>query len=396
MRIAIVKPDHGIVGGFERVLQPVIGHLEQCGHRVDVMGVDVTMPVRDPYGVPVPASMRPGFNGCIEYFARVEQFSEIRTRLADLVISTQPPSFAVDHPRHLALFYHHSRAYYDLAEIAIEGGMVDRAVHEIAVPRVRALDQVLLGRVKHFLAGSHDVVDRLATFNGFTDNVTVFEAGLVTGDQLPEPRDTDRFATPLCVSRHEFPKRTELFVHAMGLLHDADGQMVGAGGRLGWVQQLATSMADGKLDPAALGDHSTWLCQPGFIPPQDGVVSNKAVTLRGWLDDDALDAAYRQALCVVAPAYREDYGLTALEAMAYGKPVVVCRDGGGLTSFVQHDVTGLVVEPTATAIAAAVDRLRNDLALAERLGAAAREAVRTYTWSRALSQLDDAVERVMS
>ena len=75
---------------------------------------------------------------------------------------------------------------------------------------------------------------------------------------------------------------------------------------------------------------------------------------------DELGALYRGALCVVAPALDEDYGLTALEAMLHGKPVIVCRDGGGLADLVEDGVTGIVVEPDGPSIAAAVASLTAD------------------------------------
>jgi glycosyltransferase involved in cell wall biosynthesis len=88
---------------------------------------------------------------------------------------------------------------------------------------------------------------------------------------------------------------------------------------------------------------------------------------------------------VVAPAYREDYGLTVLEAFARGRPVIVCEDGGGLVELVEGTGAGLVVEPTAEAIGRAVADLRADQSRAHALAEAASahrgpdptEAVRT-------------------
>lgn len=82
--------------------------------------------------------------------------------------------------------------------------------------------------------------------------------------------------------------------------------------------------------------------------------------MTGRVDDRRLDQLYRRAGCVVAPAYREDYGLTVLEAHARARPVIVCRDGGGLVDLVDDGVTGLVVEPTGRAIADAIAELRDD------------------------------------
>ena len=119
---------------------------------------------------------------------------------------------------------------------------------------------------------------------------------------------------------------------------------------------------------------------------------SKRLTLVGL----AVAAVSALSGCVVAPAYLEDYGLTAIEAMAYGKPLIVCRDGGNLVNFVEHGVNGFVVEPEGPAIAEAVNLLIDDPALAQKLGAAARETARPYTWDRAMQQFQSGVEKVLS
>jgi glycosyltransferase involved in cell wall biosynthesis len=107
----------------------------------------------------------------------------------------------------------------------------------------------------------------------------------------------------------------------------------------------------------------------------------------GRVSDQELAAAYRRALCVIAPAYNEDYGLTALEAMQHAKPVIVCSDGGGLVDLVDHGVTGLVVEPSPSAIADAVRSLHADPGWARSLGAAGQQVVAAFTLERTRRQL---------
>jgi glycosyltransferase involved in cell wall biosynthesis len=114
------------------------------------------------------------------------------------------------------------------------------------------------------------------------------------------------------------------------------------------------------------------------------------------VSDDELDNWYRRALCVVAPAYLEDYGLTAVEAMSFGKPLIVCSDGGNLVNFVRHGENGLVVEPSGKAIADAVRELASDRELVRSMGAAARETAREYTWDRGMREIVDGIDLVMS
>ena len=106
--------------------------------------------------------------------------------------------------------------------------------------------------------------------------------------------------------------------------------------------------------------------------------------------------AYRSAAVIVAPAHNEDYGLTLLEGISYGKPVVVCSDGGGLVEMVDDGTTGVVTEPNPAAIAEAVRQLMSDLPATREMGSAALRSAERYTWQRAASQLLDGIERVMS
>jgi glycosyltransferase involved in cell wall biosynthesis len=72
----------------------------------------------------------------------------------------------------------------------------------------------------------------------------------------------------------------------------------------------------------------------------------------------------------------EGMSIALLEAMAAGCPIVVTAVGGN-TELIQDEVTGLVVPPDdETALRVAVERLLTNRELADRLGAAAREAAR--------------------
>jgi glycosyltransferase involved in cell wall biosynthesis len=394
LRVAIAKPDWGIIGGFELLTSELASRLEQAGHRVRWLQPRVPDLGARAYGrdVSEAAAAAPEF---VRFVQLVEIFESLDLHRAELVVSAMPPAYAVHHPRHIAIFSHHLRCYYDLSDVMIEAGMVaDVDAHQRAAAHVHAIDARLLGATPLILATSREVAGRIERFNGLTHNVSVFDAGLGFRGSFPEPSSDDAFEHVLCVSRHEFPKRTELFVQAMNLAPHLDAISVGAGGRLGWARRLDREMATGVRDAGGDG-RALWCTDAPWLDPATEA-GEGAVRFAGYVEADELDQLYRRALCVVAPAYLEDYGLTAIEAMAYGKPLVVCRDGGNLVNFVEHGVNGLVVEPDGASIAEGVQQLADDPALAERLGKAARELARSYTWDRTMVQFDAAMERVMS
>jgi glycosyltransferase involved in cell wall biosynthesis len=84
----------------------------------------------------------------------------------------------------------------------------------------------------------------------------------------------------------------------------------------------------------------------------------------------------------VFPSLVEGMPLCLLEAMASGMPVVT-TDTCGMADVVEHERNGLLVEPAdAEGIAEAVRRLTGCRELRERLGRAAQESMRLYTWDR--------------
>jgi glycosyltransferase involved in cell wall biosynthesis len=71
------------------------------------------------------------------------------------------------------------------------------------------------------------------------------------------------------------------------------------------------------------------------------------VRTTGWLSAPELAAYYESADVLVAPSRWEGFGLTAVEAMRAGLPVIASRVGG-LAEVVEDGVTGLLVEPNSS------------------------------------------------
>lgn len=107
----------------------------------------------------------------------------------------------------------------------------------------------------------------------------------------------------------------------------------------------------------------------------------------GHVPDEELPGLYAGALAFVLPSFYEGFGLTAVEAMACGTPVVV-SDRGALPEVVGD--AGVLVDPTdPEAIADGVERAIGD----ERLAEAGRKRAAAFTWQstaeRVHALLDD-------
>ena len=114
------------------------------------------------------------------------------------------------------------------------------------------------------------------------------------------------------------------------------------------------------------------------------------IHLEGYLPDDKLADAYAGCDIFLAPSRFESFGLVAIEAMRYKKPVVA-GDVGGLAEVVEHMETGLLVDPdNSDQIAQAILMLASDRNFRRRLGdAAGHSFLSKYT----LEQMVEGIEK---
>jgi glycosyltransferase involved in cell wall biosynthesis len=393
MRIAVLKPDWGIVGGFELVVQKVQEALVDADHDVERLAVDARSLDHRAHGIEVDADV---WAAAPEFFAPVrlaEEFAALDLAAYDLVLCTQPATIAARHDRKLALFYHHHRVAYDLEDLYVAARLPGHEVHRRAAAMLRMIETPGYRSVRCFLTPSETVRARLRRYQSIDDDrMLPFEAGPIAAAAAEhgEAGEGGESGEPcvLCVSRSEFAKRTEWFadaaVHGLAL----PAVLAGSGGQLRWVRHwYAERVAGGRIDP------ERW--RTPMMPAEDVDVPDTPLRFAGRVDDATLARLYRSARCVVAPAYDEDYGLTVLEAMAAGVPCVVCSDGGGLVELVTDGVDGLVVDPHPLAIAEGVRSIVEDPERAAAMAAAARRTAAAFTWDRARSQLLDGVRRTL-
>jgi glycosyltransferase involved in cell wall biosynthesis len=102
----------------------------------------------------------------------------------------------------------------------------------------------------------------------------------------------------------------------------------------------------------AKGDHASRYAEKigRDLPPN--------VSLCGEVSEDELRSLYARCKGHICTALDEDYGLTPLEAMASGKPVVAVNEGGYRETVTEE--TGRLVEPNVDTIAAAVQVIAQD------------------------------------
>ena len=119
----------------------------------------------------------------------------------------------------------------------------------------------------------------------------------------------------------------------------------------------------------------------------------------GRVDDAELPSYYAAADVFVLPsvAITETFGVSQIEAMAAGVPVISTNLPTGVPWVNQHDVSGLVVEPDdAVALGAALRRLAADPTLRARLADGAhRRAWEQFSRERMVQSFRELVELVV-
>ncbi|MFW2382093.1 MAG: glycosyltransferase [Acidimicrobiales bacterium] len=397
LRLGIIKPDHGYIGGFELHIAALSERMRSRGHDVRIVPVSARHRSPQIFDYPIAPVFREWHDEYFRYLELLEATTRLDLARFDSVCATQPPTYAAPHSRVFSLFYHHHRVFYDLADEFVAAGFVDSEAHKAATEAVRTLDASAIQGTRGFLSGSQTISDRLTDFW----NVTSLPYRHPNVTDLPEPRARDRAGSDiLCVSRQEWPKRTELFIAAMHLTaahRSGDrpiGHLVGDGSRAEFVKSIDIELG---LNPEALESLRT--------PEDAGTLwRNMGIFTKGWsrvegepsgrvlfhgpVSEDDRNRLYGESVCVVAPALDEDYGLTVLEAWQQERPVIVCSDGGGLAELVTHEINGLVVEATPFAIAQAIDRLCNDPVLGDALVAGGRDALGQISWSKAVDAFE--------
>ena len=214
--------------------------------------------------------------------------------------------------------------------------------------------------------------EKLQELYGFTsEDITVISPGVDIHTFCPLEGSETRMDTGLperyilCLSRIDSNKGHDLLLNAFSLVCQSvpDIHLVIGGG--------STS----KAGPTEL----EVLANMKRIIVEKDVESRVHIT--GYIPDEHLVATYRQAEMFVLPSLFEPFGMTALGAMACGRPVVASRLGG-IREVVTSGESGLLVDPAnPDEFSAAMIRLLNDEQLSRRIGEQGRHIVRErYCW----------------
>lgn len=109
----------------------------------------------------------------------------------------------------------------------------------------------------------------------------------------------------------------------------------------------------------------------------------------GEVTNETKQALLQNCRAVILPSHlrSEALGVSLIEGLMHGKPLICCEIGTGTTFINQHELTGLVVPPQdPEALSAAMCRLYQDEALRAHMGAAARQRFEAHFTGKKMAE----------
>jgi glycosyltransferase involved in cell wall biosynthesis len=196
----------------------------------------------------------------------------------------------------------------------LQGGLLPFALNY-----VRLWDVSTVNRVDQFVANSHEVARRIRRY--YRREATVIPPPVDLPPYQPQPSADFYLAGGRLIAY----KRIELIVEAFS--------------RLGLPLKI---FGDGR-DRQRLER-----------------MAGPTIEFLGWVDEATRRDLFARCRAFIFPG-EEDFGITPLEAMAGGRPVIAYGAGGSLETVVEGVTGRFFYEPSAAALAAAVIAVQSDL-----------------------------------
>ena len=336
-----------ISGGAELHVENLKRALVEAGHQADV----VSLPFK---WYPPREIVRSAMAW------RLLDVTEANGKPVDMVIGMKFPAYLVEHPRKVLWVIHQYRSAYDMAgtdydDLAGYGDGVRTRMF------VKNADEQFIPRALKVYANSQNVAARMLRYNQIHSEPLYHPPPRAELLSTGEQRNYVFYP-----SRLEPQKRQEVLIQAARhLKSDAKIVLAGGGRKLDHYESLIKS--DRRI--------------------------RARVELRGFVPEQEMLELYANALAVCYLPWDEDYGYVSLEAMYAGKPLIVARDGGGATEFIEDGREGLIVDPTPQDVARAIDELFADRSGARQMGQRGREKVAgmDLSWQNVVAKLTQPV-----
>jgi glycosyltransferase involved in cell wall biosynthesis len=262
----------------------------------------------------------------------------------DLMIALKFPCYLVPFSNMKTWLCHQFRQVYELWGTPL-ACMPDTPETRGLREMIHHSDNVRLRQIRDVFTISGTVADRLKRFNGIEHARVLYYP--LDHQELFGPGDfSDYFFMP---SRMNAMKRQHVLIEAMR-----------------HVRSPFRLLLAGRADEDSYDRQLRQAIEKWGL--QDKVV------LLGWVSDEEKARLMSNAYAAIYAPFEEDaYGYVTLEAFHCHKPLLTFRDSGGTIELVDHGQNGLVLEPTAEALAEGMEALWADRPGTRAMGKAANE-----------------------
>ncbi|MFQ5655275.1 MAG: glycosyltransferase, partial [Planctomycetota bacterium] len=232
--------------------------------------------------------------------------------------------------RHICYCFTPARYLWDLTEAYLDPRRTSLAVRIAAralLPELKGWDRATSTRVDRFIAISRFVAERIRRIYG---------------------RESEVIYPPVEARRFAFAPPWEIERHYL----------------------MVSALAPYKGVDLAIRAFNRWrrplrIIGKGPLERRLRAIAGDTIEFLGWLDDREVAREYARCRAFILPC-EEDFGITPLEAMAAGRPVIALGRGGALETVrpaaADGEATGLFFEePEVDSLIAALERLEGEL-----------------------------------
>jgi len=274
----------------------------------------------------------------------------------DMVIGCKFPSYVARHPNKVLWLMHQHRMAYDLYDRKEFGGMKYMPNGAETREKIVKIDNLCFDECVGRFAISKNMVGRMERYNGRTAEA-IYHPPALEGRYY-----CNEFGNYiLSAGRLVKIKRNDLLIRSLPYCDRK-------------IQVKIAGVGPDKKDLQVLAKKL-------------GV--DDRVEFLGFVSDEDLLKLYSDAFAVYYAPVDEDYGYITLEAFLSKKPIVTCRDSGGVLEFVSDQQNGFVTDMVPEALGKRINDLYMNKKRAQMFGLEGFEIVKDISWDYLIDRLTE-------
>jgi glycosyltransferase involved in cell wall biosynthesis len=370
MRIIIIADDRKKEGGTNEVIKHITRALENHQIFVEYLDSEKYFPKF------LPKKWKDLFR--IFYLTKLSRadFSKF-----DIAITLQPDSHCIKHSNHIIYFQHYIKQYYELfwQSLRQKSSLRRKIMFIIIAILCRIADKIFLSpRLKksHVLVNSHTVGQRILRYSGIS-NFSILYPGCKDNKELMHA-----YTSPKKIDNNNNDSQEKSNI-----------PLLLSFSRLSWMQKGINVI----LDTASLATNYQFIIAGPYDDATIKTVQQKSLFPKNvQLIVKEFTEAQKTELfdkCDVflAPYIEEDFGITPLEANAYGKPVIYCEDSGEIKLTQKHKETGFMCKRNPESIMVGIGYC---IEHKEQMKPACIENATKYPWDKFEKGIQDYINKL--